>query len=125
MFDPFAGLPDPFAALKDPFTPRPQPIRPLDPEEERSKLGQIAGAALGGLGYVGGVLEKTFGGRAIRGGLGGRPRELLSIIPGSDLLGITHEEDRVSGKELLGMKDDEGWGSTLGGMALEMALDPG
>ncbi len=38
--------------------------------------------------YAGGIEEK-FGGRAIRGLLGGKPRELLSVVPFSDTLGIT------------------------------------
>ena len=99
-------------------------LTPLNPEEEQGLLSRIGDKALGGLGYVGSVLEKTFGGRALRGALGGNARELLSILPGSDTLGITDERDRVSGKELLGLKDDDGWLSTLGGIGAELALDP-
>jgi hypothetical protein len=99
-------------------------IPPLSPQEEDSILGRITGSALGGLGYVGSVLEKTFGGRALRGVLAGKPRELLSPIPFSDTLGITDEQDRVSGKELLGLGEDSGWGGTLAGIGAELALDP-
>lgn len=127
MFDPF----DPFGL--NARLPQRQPeraeIKPLAPQEEDTMLGKIAGAGLGGLGYVGSVLEKTFGGRAIRGALGGKGREMLSIIPFSDTLGITDPEERVSGRELLrdwGMADNEdNWGNFLGGMGLELATDPG
>lgn len=121
MLDPYAGL-DPYARLG---MPQQAKIPALAPEEENSLLGKIAGAGLGGLGYVGSVLEKTFGGRAIRGLLGGKPRELLSVLPGSDTFGLTDENDRVSGKELLGFdKDDDSWGGMLAGMGTELALDP-
>jgi hypothetical protein len=103
-------------------------IPPLSLEEEERLLPKIGSAALGGLGYVGSVLEKTFGGRAIRGALGGKPRELLSVLPGSDLLGITDEADRVSGKELLQnagvIGGDDSWGNFGAGLAAEIALDP-
>lgn len=127
MFDPFDridSLTSPYARADVPAA-RPT-IEPLTPQEEDSLLATIGAKALGGIGYVGGVLDKTFGGRAIRGLLGGRPRELLSIIPGSDVMGITDEKDRVGGKELLGFSpDDDSWGGMLGGMAAEIALDPG
>lgn len=114
------------AEESNPFMPRRQEVQPLSPEEEESLLGKIGSGALGGLGYVGSVLEKTFGGRAVRGILGGKPRELLSVLPFSDTLGITDENDRVSGQELLGFdKDDHDWGALLPGMAAEIALDPG
>jgi hypothetical protein len=69
-------------------------------EEEDSALRRLLGVGASGLAYVGGVLDKTFGGRAVRGLLGGNPRELLSVLPGSDTLGITKEEQRVSGEDL-------------------------
>lgn len=123
--DPLNPWPSPIQAIR-PAAPK---IQPLAPQEEDSLLGKISGAALGGLGYVGSVLEKTLGGRAIRGALGGKPRELLSILPFSDTLGITDEADRVSGRELLrnaGLADHEdNWGNFLGGMGLELATDPG
>ena len=122
--NPYATL-DPYARLSAP--PRqPSPVQPLAPQEEESVLGRIGSAALGGVGYAGAALEKALGGRALRGALGGKPRELLSIIPFSDTLGITNEADRVSGKELLGYdRHDDSWGGMLGGMGGEMALDPG
>lgn len=102
------------------------PLPPLSKPEEQSILSRVGSAAMGGIGYAGEVLEKTFGGRAVRGLLGGKPRELLSILPGSDLAGITDPSERVTGKELLGYnKDDDSWGATLAGLGTEMALDPG
>src|SRR6478735_3910799 len=60
---------------------------PVNGEADTSFLGNLMESSLGGLGYVGKVLNKTFGGRAIRGALGGRPDELLSVLPFSDTLG--------------------------------------
>ena len=135
--DPFA-LANPFG---DPFglgpTPqqqlRPAPAVPkLNPQEEESLFSKIGSGALHGLGWIGGLLDKTFGGRAIRAGvnmgLGGNTpaSELLSFIPGSDTLGITNPENSVSGAEILGGSKDTPLlsGEGLGGLALELALDP-
>lgn len=100
-------------------------IPPLPPEEEQSLLGRLGSGALEGLAYVGSSLDKALGGRAIRGLLGGRPEELLSIIPFSDSMGITDHENMVSGAELLGNKDadllsPEG----IAGLGAEVLLDP-
>lgn len=101
-------------------------LPPLSPEEEASLLESIGHGALSGLGWVGGSIDKAFGGRAIRGLLGGKPEELASIIPFSDTLGITKPENAVSGAELLGNKDASFFSPEgLAGMALEVALDPG
>lgn len=104
-------------------------IAPLSEEREQALLPQIGSAALGGLGAVGSFLEKTLGGRAIRGALGGNFRELLSVIPGSDVAGLTDYSQRVSGRDLLrqwGAADKEdNWGNFLGGLALELGTDPG
>src|SRR5262245_16513955 len=102
-------------------------VPPLEEEKERGLLSRLGDWGLSSLSFAGGTLEKLFGGRAIRGLLGGQPRELLSVLPGSDLLGITREEDRVSGEKLLrdwGAIEGEGWGNTLAGIGLDMALDP-
>lgn len=107
--------------------PRPK-VPPLTQEEEDSLLGKVAGAGLGGLAYAGGVLEKTFGKRALMGGLTGNARELLSVIPGSDTFGLTDPDERVGGRELLrhyglaGAEDN--WGNFLGGLALDIGMDP-
>lgn len=101
-------------------------LPPLSPEEEASLLESIGHGAVSGLGWLGGSIDKAFGGRAIRGLLGGKPEELASIIPFSDTLGITKPENAVSGAELLGNKDASFFSPEgLAGMALEVALDPG
>lgn len=102
---------------------------PLAPEEEESALSRIGNWSLEKAAYLGSVLDKTFGGRAVRGVLGGKPQEALSIIPLSDTLGITDPEQAVSGAELnknIGLDKVLGDGllGTLGGMATEMILDP-
>jgi hypothetical protein len=111
----------------DPFDPQPafrRPVPPATPAEEESFLQKVQGVGLGGLAFVGGALEKL-GARPLRGLLGGRPRELLSLVPFSDAAGLTRYEDRVSGKELLGYSPgDDGWGPAIAGFGLEAALDP-
>src|SRR6266852_7894835 len=100
------------------------------PEEEQSLLGKWGGVAASGLGYVGSTLDKAFGGRAIRGLLGGKPEELASLIPFSDTLGITDPANAVKGRDLLeqaGMIEPSRpgfqWGD-IAGMGAELALDP-
>jgi hypothetical protein len=123
----------PFMPWESPDFEQPAPgarATPFTPPEEEGWLRKAGSAALSGLGYVGGVMEKVLGGRAIRGLLGGRPREILSLLPGSDIAGITDPSERVSGKELLEKAGiltpgQESWAGTLGGLATEMALDPG
>jgi hypothetical protein len=132
VYDPFSIFSDPAQPGFIPIGPAKSPIQPLNKEEENSLLQQVTGGALSGLGYVGGVMDKTFGGRALRGALGGKPRELLSIIPGSDTLGITNEQDRVSGEDLAkqaGILEGEGEKGTFElrdilGPAIEAGLDP-
>lgn len=99
---------------------------PMSPEEEAAKLPGIAGAALGGIGYLGASLNKP--GRMVRGLLGGKPRELLNAIPFSDALGITDPADETTGRDLLrhaGMIDQEDtWGNFAGGLAVDLFTDP-
>lgn len=97
--------------------------------ERQSWLDQAYEDSLGGLSYVGKVLDKTFGGRAVRGLLGGSPEELLSIIPMSDTLGITNSANEVSGRQLLDnagltTAGDDSWVNTIAGVGAEMLLDP-
>lgn len=109
---------------------QPEPLPTYSPEEERSLLAAIGQKALTGLGFLGQTIDKTFGGRAIRGLLGGKPRELLSILPFSDTLGITNPEDVIYGRELLqkaGMLDPNTEGFDMGdlaGFAADVFLDP-
>ncbi len=128
-FDPirFGNLLD----QRDPFAQAIQrqqnPLLPdISPEEQQGLLSNLGTNALSGLGYVGGSLSKAFGGRAIRGLLGGKPEELLSAIPFSDTLGITDPANEVHGSELLGGDHDTPFLSPqgIGGFALDVALDP-
>ncbi|HUR53518.1 MAG TPA: hypothetical protein VMZ71_05285, partial [Gemmataceae bacterium] len=122
---------DPFGS-PNPFMPRrPQRAAPtVLPEDESTLLGGLMERGLGGLAFLGKVLDKTFGGRAVRGGiLGGNPRELLSVLPFSDTLGLTDDRDIVYGKDLLtdaGLitKGDDGWQNVVAGVAADIALDP-
>ena len=77
-----------------------------------------------GLSYAGDV-EAKFGGRAIRGALAGKPRELLSPIPFSDTLGITDPHQATSGSELarkLGIQHP--LGNAAAGFGIDVATDP-
>ena len=112
---------------------RPAALPPLAPEEESSLLAKLGAGALHGVGYVGSILDKFGGTRAIRGLLGGKPRELLSLLPGSDVLGITNPEENVTSRDLLtnwgiteAPTDDESFLSpaNLGSMALDVLLSP-
>jgi hypothetical protein len=138
LYDPL----DPMAAFRQPVAGQqpqqpgqqaglpPDPTKiPMTPQDQDSLLQTVGSKALGGMGYVGGLLDKYTGGRAVRGLLGGQPGELASLIPGSDWMGLTDEQNAVSGKKLLenaGVLDpgDDSWGGMLGGAAVEMALNP-
>lgn len=130
-------MPDPFS-FPDPFDriglyPRSRPqaaFPPLDEADTESAIQKLTRGTLGTLGYIGSTLDKLTGARAIRGAMGGKPRELLSVIPGSDVLGATKEEDTVHGEDLLrslGYDPSQGnWAErNLVGPGLEIALDPG
>lgn len=129
MANDFLAQADPFADL---FKPKPA-VQTMNPEEEQSILSSLGQKSLGGLHYAGSSLGKAFGGRAIRGALGGHLRELLSIIPFSDTMGLTDEKDEVHGEDLAkqwGLLHGEGQKGTfeardLVGPAIEAALDPG
>ena len=101
----------------------------MAPEERQSWLDRAYEDSLGGLSYVGKILDKTFGGRAVRGLLGGAPEELASIIPMSDTLGLTSSANEVSGRQLLDTAGlttagDDSWANTIAGVGTEMLLDP-
>jgi hypothetical protein len=109
----------------------PQQPDALTPEQQTSLLGQLGQGALSGLGYVASTLNKTFGGRAIRGALGGHYRELLSPLPFSDTLGITNPADELRGEDLLtkwGMiapNDPHSWElRDFAGPLFDVATDP-
>ena len=98
----------------------------LPPEEENSLLANLGQGAMSGLSFVGGQLDKFTGSRALRGLLGGKPRELASLLPFSDSLGITRPEDITSGNDLLGNPKDTSLFSPEGaaGFGVEVLLDP-
>jgi len=139
--DPFQ-LADPFSS---PFSfpgrrARQESLIPqFTPEEaKRSLLSRIGGGAVSTLGTIGGVLDELFGGRAIRGVLGGRPEELLTLLPtqtlesaASSLLGVRapDAQSEVSGRDLLEQAGLVSRGAgflkgTLPGIAAEIVLDP-
>lgn len=121
-YDPFAD--NPFMQLG------PQSRGPaLLPDDESSTLGRLLEGSLGGLGYIGKVLDKTFGARAVRGILGGRPQEALSVLPFSDTLGLTNEQNAVQGTDLnhqLGITDpgDDSFTAQALGFGTEVLTDP-
>lgn len=104
------------------------PLSNVAPEEQQSLFNRMLDSSLGGLAYLGKVADKTFGGRAIRGLLGGRPEEALSIIPGSDTLGLTNENNVVQGTDLLRhlgvIGHDDGWQNQVAGFGAELLTDP-
>lgn len=113
------------------LSPRKKLKKPkLAPAEEQSLLGKIGDVTMSGLGYIGDTLDKYTGSRALRGTLGGNPRELLSILPFSDDIGITNSADKTSGKDLLTkkwgwMKDDpDSWMDDIAGFGADVLLDP-
>lgn len=122
---------DPWGALGQSIAAQRQPrvgerLEPLSESDQRNLLDSISSGALRGVGWLGGTLNKAFGGRAIRGLIGGKPNELLSIIPGSDTFGITDPANEVTGAELLGGDKNTPFfsGHGLAGLGLEIALDP-
>lgn len=123
-FDTF--LPGPSARVPSPFD---NPVFP-DGQDESTFLGNLMEGGLGGLAYLGKVADKTFGGRAVRGLLGGNVREAFSVLPFSDTIGITDERQVVHGEDLLRKwgaldpNDNTFFGRTLPGIATELALDP-
>jgi hypothetical protein len=79
------------------------------------------------LSYVGDTLDKYTGARALRGVLGGKGKEALSILPFSDMLGITNPDDVVSGRNLTdrsGLTKRGDKGSFGAGLAADALLDP-
>ena len=128
MADPFT-MPNPWLAAMRP-RPRVAPALPeVSPEEQDSTLGSLMETSLGGLSYVGKLADKTFGGRAVRGLLGGNPRELASILPFSDTIGLTDERETVQGTDLLAnagltTRGDDSIGNLAAGFGAEVLLDP-
>lgn len=118
----------PFDLFDNPFgNSQPQFV---DPRRDESTLGNLMESSLGGLSYLGKVLDKTFGARAVRGALDGNFGELASVLPFSDTLGITDPRNVVHGRQLtdsfgLTTPGDDGIENTAAEIGTEIALDPG
>jgi len=117
-----SGVPSTHTALDD-----------LAPEQLAEAKQKAGGGLLSGLEWVGRKLEGVTGLRAIKGVLGGKPREILSAGPlglVSDELGLTNPKDIVGGRELLekaGVLGENKPGLDAGdvaGFAAEVLLDP-
>lgn len=110
-----------FGGVTSPRLPAVAP--PLTPDEQESLLSRIGSTAMHGLGYIGSSLGK--GGRAVRGLIGGRPEELLNLIPFSDAMGITDPANEVTGASLLGNKDASFFSPEgIGGLGVDILTDP-
>ncbi len=128
-YDDLTGNPLQAIALAGLGRQRGPAVPDLPPEEQNSLLGDLLEKSVGGLGYVGKVLDKTFGARAVRGILGGHPEEALSILPLSDTLGLTDERNVVKGTDLLAKAGlitpgDTSWQNELAGFGVELLTDP-
>lgn len=89
----------------------------------------LLSSTLDGIGQVGSALDKYTGGRAVRGALAGKTRELASIVPFSDTLGLTNEHDATSGRDLLDhygitAKGDNSLGAHAAGFLVDNVLSP-
>lgn len=106
-----------------------QPKYPeLEGEDRSSLMGDILSKGTGTLQYLGETLDKP--GRAVRGLLAGKPKELANLIPFSDTLGITKPDESVSGRDLLEKAGVLGqntpgldWGD-VAGFGAEVLTDP-
>ena len=125
---PFGGL----RGFRNPFgqqsSQRNQQFPPLEKEEEDDLIDSILSKSMGALQWVGETLDKP--GRAVRGLLGGKPEELLNLVPLSDSFGLTDPKDSVSGRDLLEQSgvlgyNEEGFDfGDVAGFAADVALDP-
>jgi hypothetical protein len=85
---------------------------------------------LGAIGAAGDAADKITGGRALRGVLAGKGRELASVVPFSDSIGLTSERDKTSGRDLTDMygltsKGSNSFGSNAAGFLADSVLSPG
>lgn len=117
------------SALRMPSVGKKKKAHPeLDPAEEKSLLSDVLSSGASGLQYLGETLDKP--GRAVRGLLAGKPKELANLIPFSDTMGLTDPSESVSGRDLLEKagaldKNQPGldWGD-VAGFGVELATDP-
>ena len=120
--------------------PQERKYDPLTAEEEKGFWETLGHAGMSGVGHAGEILDKYTGSRALRalvGGITGKVpwdragRELLSAVPGSDVMGLTDKEDVVWSEEITGLKGPGysgyrkglDWGDALN-FGLDVILDP-
>lgn len=92
-------------------------------------MSDLFNATLGAVGQVGDAVDKVTGGRALRGVLAGKPRELASVIPFSDSMGLTNEKDKTSGRNLtdaygITSQGDHSFGAHAAGFLADNVLSP-
>lgn len=105
---------------------RSHPYGVYTPQDEATALEMAKGAAASGMEFLSDILD-TFGGRAIKGLLGGKPRELLSVLPFSDTFHLTDETEKVSGEDLAkqwGLDTGNRWADMGVGMGIDLLTDP-
>lgn len=134
---------DPLSSLGKIPTGRAASQFPVLPEdEEETMLGGLKRQGLSALGYYGSTVDKFGGGRSVRAlldtlaGSGKHARDIASILPFSETLGLTSPEEAVSGAQLVknvsrnvtGEEYDPEKGTwferNIVGPGVEMALDP-
>lgn len=86
-------------------------------------------STLGAVGQAGEAIDKVTGGRALRGALAGKPRELASFVPFSDTMGLTDVKDKTSGRDLTDAygatgKNDHSFGAGAAGFLADNILSP-
>lgn len=123
------GMPNYSAPGAQSIMPGASPITPFPPAQEQSTFQALGQKVLPGVVWAGQALDKTMGARGVRGLLSGNPRELASILPFSDTLGITDPSQAVHGTELLRRAglvhgEDDDWQNVLAGIGTEIALNP-
>ena len=112
----------------------------LTPDEEAGLWETLGTGGMSLLGHVGQILDKYTGSRALRGLIGGLSgqvdwdragSEILSVIPGSDVVGLTDKENTVWSEDITGLKGKGysgfgpglDWGDWLN-FGLDVVLDP-
>jgi len=132
-FDPEAEIHRRLRMPRIPGQKRKAAFPPLDPAEEKSLLSDVLSTGTSGLQYLGETLDKP--GRAFRGLLAGKPKELANLIPFSDAMGLTDPAESVSGRDLLEQhaglaKNKPGFADLpdalgdVAGFGVEVATDP-
>ena len=126
---------DPFANIRHILDIQKPPHQYVTPEQEQQALAIAAPGQESAMQKIGYYIDKTVGARAARAAVdtalgGDHARDILSFIPGSDMLGITDPKDRVWFKDTL--KRTGSWSDRPGkidpvdvwGLAGDILLDP-